>query len=38
MMVGVPDGDKKMRSYEVVSMEPAGNPSRDNASVRSEKP
>ena len=38
MMVGVPDGDKKMRSYEVVSMEPAGNSSHDNASARSDKP
>jgi hypothetical protein len=38
MMVSDPEGDKKMRSYEVVSIEPAGGPSRDNASLRSEKP
>lgn len=38
MMVKDPEGDKKMRSYEVVAMEPAGGPSRENASARSDKP
>jgi hypothetical protein len=33
MMLGVPDGDKKMRPYEVVSMEPT-NPGPNNASER----
>lgn len=38
MMLKDPEGDKKMRSYEVVSMEPAGNPSREDASARSDRP
>jgi hypothetical protein len=33
MMVKVPDGDQKMRSYEVVSMEPIDKPA-ENASSR----
>jgi len=33
MMLGVPDGDKKMRAYEVVAMEPA-NPGPNNASSK----
>jgi hypothetical protein len=38
MMLKDPEGDKKMRSYEVVAMEPARGPSQDNASARSDKP
>jgi hypothetical protein len=34
MYLSVPDGDKKMRPYEVVAEEPA-NPPRENASARS---
>ena len=33
MMLGVPDGDKKMRAYEVVAMEPT-NPGPNNASEK----
>ena len=33
MMLGVPDGDKKMRAYEVVAMEPV-NPGPNNASTK----
>jgi hypothetical protein len=33
MLVGVADGDKKMREYELVAMEPA-NPPAENASAR----
>jgi hypothetical protein len=33
MLVRVPDGDKKMREYEVVGIEPAA-PSSENASAR----
>lgn len=33
MLVRVPDGDKKMREYEVVGMEPAAPPS-ENASTK----
>jgi hypothetical protein len=38
MMLRDPEGDKKVRSYEVVAMEPAEGPSRGNASARTEKP
>ena len=37
MLVGVSDGDKKMREYEVVGMEPAAPPS-ENASSKSVSP
>jgi hypothetical protein len=37
MLVGVPDGDKKMRPYEVVAMEPV-NPPAENASSKSNMP
>lgn len=33
MLVGVPDGDKKMRSYELVAMEPSNTPA-ENASAK----
>jgi hypothetical protein len=33
MLVRVPDGDKKMREYEVVGIEPAAPPS-ENASAK----
>ena len=33
MLVGVPDGEKKMREYEVVGMEPAP-PAGENASTK----
>jgi hypothetical protein len=36
MMVKDPEGDKKMRKYEVVAMEPA--PSHENASTRPDSP
>jgi hypothetical protein len=38
MMLRDPEGDKKVRSYEVVAMEPAEGLSRGNASARTEKP
>jgi hypothetical protein len=38
MMLRDPEGDKKVRSYEVVAMEPAEGTSRGNASARTEKP
>src|ERR1700760_2905205 len=38
MMLGVPDGDKKLRSYEVVPRGRGGSASRDNAPARSDKP
>jgi hypothetical protein len=38
MMLRDPEGDKKVRSYEVVAMEPTEGPSRGNASARTEKP
>ena len=34
MLVRVPDGDKKMREYEVVGMEPATPPTSENASAK----
>ena len=34
MLVGVPDGDKKMREYEVVGMEQTAPPT-ENASTKS---
>lgn len=34
MLVRVPDGDKKMREYEVVAMEPSAPPSSENASTK----
>jgi hypothetical protein len=37
MLVRVPDGDKKMREYEVVGMEPAAPPT-ENASSKSGSP
>jgi hypothetical protein len=37
MLVRVPDGDKKMREYEVVGMEPAAPPT-ENASTKSVSP
>lgn len=37
MLVRVPDGDKKMREYEVVGMEPAARPT-ENASTKSASP
>jgi hypothetical protein len=33
MLVGIPDGDKKMRPYELVAMEPA-NPPAQNGSAK----
>lgn len=36
MLLGVPDGDKKMRPYQVVSIEPNTNP--ENVSSRSSNP
>jgi len=37
MLVRVPDGDKKMREYEVVGMEPAA-PATENASTKPATP
>jgi hypothetical protein len=37
MLVGVPDGDKKMRPYELVAVEPA-NPPAENALAKPGKP
>jgi hypothetical protein len=37
MLVRVPDGDKKMREYEVVGMEPAA-PQTENASTKPASP
>ena len=34
MLVRVPDGDKKMREYEVVGMEPVAPPTSENASTK----
>jgi hypothetical protein len=34
MLVRVPDGDTKMREYEVVGMEPVAPPASENASTK----
>ena len=38
MLVGVSDGDKKMREYEVVGMEPSVPPPAENASAKPASP
>jgi hypothetical protein len=38
MLVGVPDGDKKMGEYEVVGMEPTAPPPAENASTKPASP